>query len=112
MTNFGMLVVNSGIVALFSFIITEGEGIVKWINALFYVSALNIIPFLYLFIAKGRFFDGITRSFQYFMPDKIITDKQPVPSNLVNLTIYYTLRFNVKCLMSILIFLQVVQLLF
>lgn len=94
------------IILLFLFI-EEGTGLTKWINAIFYIAAINMILFLYLFILRGKFFDGITRSFQYFL--KKTKEQEPsLPSETVNITTYQFFKFNFFTLISLLVTAQVV----
>lgn len=83
-------------------LLNEGTGFVKWMNALFYVTIFNMIIFLYLFITKGEFFDGIVRSFRK-VTKKSDDEQQKLPSETVQPSTYQLSKFNfiILCIMMI-----------
>lgn len=60
------LLVNIVISIVLFFISSPVYTLIYFINSLFYIALLYIILFLFLFIIKGRFFDGISWSFRRF----------------------------------------------
>lgn len=85
------------------------------INSLFYVSFVYLIFMLFLFIIKGRFFDGITWSFRRF---RSVMSKNrdilaemgdyPMPSDRISSTFYRFITFQTFALLIILIMLLIV----
>lgn len=97
---------NCLLIILLFFTLTEGIGFTKWMNAIFYITALNMIFFLYLLILKGKFFDGITHSFQRLL-NKSKEDDYQLPSETVNLPVYNILKFNFLSLGMLLLTMQI-----
>lgn len=102
-----VLACNGLLIILLFLFLEEGTGLTKWINALFYITVMNMILFLYLFILKGKFFDGITHGFQRLLK-KSHVQESTLPSDTVNITTYQIFKFNFFTLISALVTAQVV----
>ncbi|WP_404456121.1 DUF3899 domain-containing protein [Virgibacillus necropolis] len=86
-----------------------------FINSLFYVLLVYLILLLFLFIIKGRFFDGITWSFRRF---RSIMSKNrdyleelgdnPMLSERISITFYRFIAFQTFALLVFLMLLLVI----
>lgn len=100
------LACNCVFIVILFFVLNEGVGLTKWINSIFYITAMNMILFLYLLILKGKFFDSIIHSFQRFMK-KSRADEIILPSETVSISTYKVFKFNFFTLASVLVTMQV-----
>lgn len=103
------LSVNGLFVALLFLLLNEGSGYVKWMNALFYITILNMIIVLYMFITKGRFFDGFIASFQRLSKHN---EQQKLPSETISVRAFQVVKFNFFILGGTLLFLQLLYSIF
>lgn len=92
-------------------LLNEGTGFIKWMNALFYVTIFNMIIFLYLFITKGQFFDGIVRSFRK-VTKRADDQEQKLPSETVRLSTYQLSKFNFIILFTMMMIAQFMYFIF
>lgn len=104
------------LVSMIIFLFTAPAYNLKYfINSLFYVALVYLILLLFLFIIKGRFFDGITWSFRRFR-SVMSTNRDllaelgdyPMPSDRINISFYRSITFQTLSLLIILILLLVV----
>lgn len=102
-----LFVCNCAFIILLFFILNEGFGLTKWMNAMFYITVFNMVLFLYLFIVKGKFFDGIIYSFQRVLAQQHSSNRR-TPSETVNISTYETVKFNFFILVGILLIIHVV----
>lgn len=87
---------------LILFVIFSSEySFVHYINSVFYLSFFYIVIFLFLYIAKGGFFDGVTFSFRRFHHVMLKNDdymeewkEKPLPSQKFNKKVYSVLKFQ------------------
>ncbi len=87
---------------------SSAYNLVNFINILFYVSGVYLLLFLILFIANGRFFDGVTFGFRRFRRTvskeknylNEVEDK-PLPSEMINKSFYRFIVFQSVALLMI-----------
>ncbi|WP_228409596.1 DUF3899 domain-containing protein [Radiobacillus deserti] len=72
-----------------------------YIDAIFSLSLLYIMFALFLFILRGRFFDGVTYGFRRFIhrmgKNKDLLDefeKKPLPSDMINMNFYKAIVYQ------------------
>ncbi|WP_342513614.1 hypothetical protein MKY34_02125 [Sporosarcina sp. FSL K6-1522] len=102
-----IFVCNCVLIILLFFTLNEGVGLTKWINAMFYITILNMVLFLYLFIVKGKFFDGIMHSFQQILGQQYASNRR-LPSETVNIFTYEIIKFNFFALAGALFVIHIV----
>ncbi|HLR11469.1 MAG TPA: hypothetical protein VK120_08770 [Sporosarcina sp.] len=86
-------------------LLNEGTGFIKWMNAFFYITIFHMIIFLYLFITKGKFFDGIVSSFRKIMTGDANNERK-LPSETVSTATYHIAKFNFSFFLFFLLILQ------
>lgn len=78
-------------------LLINGINLVHLINTLFYFTTFYLIVFLYLFVAKGGFFDGLAYGFRRFR-FRNFTDYanmgEDLPSVQVNSVFYYVIKYQ------------------
>jgi len=112
---FIVLLVNIGIVSVIFFFFYDERSLTNIINAFFFITVFYMIIYLYLFISKGKFFDGITYGARRFR-DMIFQREEDIdhldkllPSERVNLQVYQMFK---KQFFTLLIFLLILQLIY
>ncbi|MFJ7933310.1 DUF3899 domain-containing protein [Sporosarcina sp. NPDC096371] len=110
-----ILILNFCLSLMLFFIFASQYNLVHFINILFYVSSVYLIVFLILFIANGRFFDGVTFSFRRFrrsmskQKDHLHeVEVQRLPSEMINKSFYRFTLFQGISLLIILIILLII----
>lgn len=83
------------------------------IDALFYVTAIIMIIFLYLFILKGKFFDGVMYGMREFLKktkkdNDHTMDDRPLPSETVNDHTYRLFKYQFLTFLVLLVILLVI----
>lgn len=106
------LLINIVISLILFFITSPSYDLRYFIDSLFYLSLIYFILLLFLFIMKGRFFDGITWGFRRF---RSIMSKNrdyltelgdtPMPSDRISISFYQFIVFQTFTLLLILILL-------
>ncbi|WP_430790003.1 DUF3899 domain-containing protein [Virgibacillus flavescens] len=81
-----------------------------FINSIFYLTMVYVILMLFLFIIKGRFFDGISWSFRRFRSimfkegDYLLElGDSPKPSDRISISFYRFILFQTSALVGIII---------
>ncbi|KAB7670722.1 DUF3899 domain-containing protein [Bacillus sp. B1-b2] len=110
----GLLFVNIVLTFILFFIFSSEYNLLHYINAVFYLSFFYLVLFVFMYIAKGGFFDGVTFSFRRFNHTMFKKDdyleewkEKPLPSEMMNKTFYASLRFQVIVLVLFLLVLLV-----
>lgn len=100
-----------GVIILFSN--SNAITFINIIDSIFYVTAIIMVIFLYLFIARGRFFDGITYGMRGFLrkykksSDESNHDK-PLPSETVSDDTYRLFKHQFLTFLVVLVFLLII----
>ncbi|WP_400244360.1 DUF3899 domain-containing protein [Niallia sp. JL1B1071] len=107
-----VLLINIFITGILFFIFSSEYSFVHYINTVFYLSFFYIVVFLFLYIAKGGFFDGVTFSFRRFHHVILKNDdyleewkEKPLPSQKFNKRLYAALKFQALLLLIYLLIL-------
>ncbi|WP_312094048.1 DUF3899 domain-containing protein [Niallia sp.] len=110
-----LFLLNIFITVILFLIFSSEYSFVHYINAVFYLSFIYIIIFLFLYIAKGGFFDGVTFSFRRFHHVMLKNDdyleewkEKPLPSQKFNKGFYSALKFQTLALFIYLLILLLV----
>lgn len=106
------LLTNIVISFILFFITSPSYNLRYFIDSLFYISLIYFILLLFLFIMKGRFFDGITWGFRRF---RSIMSKNrdyltelgdtPMPSDRISISFYRFIVFQTFTILLILVLL-------
>lgn len=106
---FLVLLINILISIILFFISAPAYNLRYFIDSIFYVTLTYFILLLFLFIIKGRFFDGITWSFRRFRSimsknrDYLVElGDTPMPSDRINIAFYRFIVFQTFSLLLIL----------
>lgn len=101
---------NLFITLLIFFIFSSTFNFLNYINAVFYLSFVYLIIVLFMYTAKGGFFDGVTFGFRRF--NTLMFKKndyleewrdKPLPSEKFNASLYQRLKFQTILLLALLI---------
>ncbi|MFZ3580047.1 DUF3899 domain-containing protein [Virgibacillus sp. DJP39] len=102
-------------VSVLIFIFSESHDLKHFINSIFYVTLAYFILMLFLFIIKGRFFDGISWSFRKF---RSVMSKErdylteigdvTMPSDRISIPFYRFIAFQTAALLLSLVLLLIV----
>lgn len=103
---------------LIFFIFSSTYNLLNFINSVFYLSFFYLITVLFMYTAKGGFFDGVTFGFRrfntlMFKKNDYFEDwrDKPLPSEKFNASLYQRLKFqtiSLLVLLTILLFLYYV----
>jgi len=101
-----LFLINIFITGILFFIFSSEYTFVSYINTVFYLTFSYIVIFLFQYIAKGGFFDGVTFSFRRFHHVIVKNDdyldewkEKPLPSQKFNKRFYATIKFQVLLLL-------------
>ncbi|MCL6570837.1 MAG: DUF3899 domain-containing protein [Bacillus sp. (in: Bacteria)] len=95
------LLLNIIFTILFFFIFSSDYNLLNYINSLFYLCFVYLLIVLFMYTAKGGFFDGVTFGFRRF--NNVILKQndhleewreKPLPSEKFNVPFYQTLKFQ------------------
>ncbi|WP_419954900.1 DUF3899 domain-containing protein [Neobacillus niacini] len=107
-------ILNLFITLLIFFIFSKDYNLLNFINAVFYLSFFYLIVFLFMYTAKGGFFDGVTFGFRrfntlMFKRNDYLEDwrNKPLPSEKFNASLYQRLKFQTSSMLVLLIILLV-----
>ncbi|AYV68570.1 MULTISPECIES: DUF3899 domain-containing protein [Niallia] len=110
-----IFLINLFLTFILFFISSSEYSLVHYINSVFYLTFLYIVIFLFMYIAKGGFFDGVTFSFRRFhhvilkRNDYLEEWKEkPLPSQKFNKRFYSVLKFQVISLFVYLLILLII----
>jgi Domain of unknown function (DUF3899) len=107
-------ILNLIITLLIFFIISSDYNLLNFINAVFYLSFVYLMIVLFMYTAKGGFFDGVTFGFRRF--NTLMFKKndyleswrdKPLPSEKFNASLYQRLKFQAILMLVLLIILLV-----
>lgn len=106
---------NVGIILIIFVAANQEKGLTNFINALFYVTAFYTIIFLYLYIVKGTFFDGIVYSFRHFrevvFPNSNayeVSKVKALPSENINPHLFHIVKWQFVTMLGSLLVLQAI----
>jgi hypothetical protein len=114
-THFLLFIVN--IISIFTIVLflTPDQLFVQFINILFYFALLYTTVFLFHFVAKGGFFDGLIFGFRRFKnvmfhKNDVLEEwkEKPLPSENINLRLYEVLKIQTVALNIVLLLLLVI----
>ena len=110
-----ILLTNIIVTFIFFFIFASKYNLLHYINTVFYLSFFYTVIFIFMYIAKGGFFDGVTFSFRrfnhvMFKKDDYLEEwkDKPLPSEKINSSFYTSLRFQVMMLLLYLALLLII----
>jgi hypothetical protein len=107
-------ILNLFITLLIFFIFSPAYNLLNLINSVFYLSFVYLISVLFMYTAKGGFFDGVTFGFRRF--NNLMFKKndyleswrdKPLPSEKFNASLYQRLKFQAISMLVLLIILLV-----
>ncbi|MDQ0974326.1 hypothetical protein QFZ31_004204 [Neobacillus niacini] len=108
------LLLNLFICLLVFLIFSSAYNLLNFINSVFYLSFFYLITVLFMYTAKGGFFDGVTFGFRRF--NTLMFKKndyleswrdKPLPSEKFNASLYQRLKFQSISLLVFLVILLV-----
>lgn len=109
-----LLLVNIALTFVLFFSFSSEYDLIHYINAVFYLSFFYLVIFIFMYISKGGFFDGVTFSFRRFNHTMFKKNdyleewkEKPLPSEMMNKTLYSSLQFQVIVLVILLLVLLV-----
>jgi hypothetical protein len=105
-------ILNLFITILIFIIFSSTYNLLNFINAIFYLSFVYLISVLFMYTAKGGFFDGVTFGFRRFNTLMFKRNDyleewrdKPLPSEKFNASLYQRLKFQTISLLVLLILL-------
>jgi Domain of unknown function (DUF3899) len=107
-------IINLFIILLIFLIFSKDYNLLNFINAVFYLSFVYLMIVLFMYTAKGGFFDGVTFGFRRF--NTLMFKKndyleswrdKPLPSEKFNASLYQRLKFQSISLLVLLIILLI-----
>ena len=100
-----VFLINISLTVILFFIFSSKYTFVSYINTVFYLTFFYVVIFLFMYVAKGGFFDGVTFSFRRFHHVILKNNdyleewkEKPLPSQKFNRNLYSAIKFQVLIL--------------
>lgn len=110
-----LLLFNIVVTLVLFFIFSSAYNLLHYINVVFYLAFFYVVIFIFMYIAKGGFFDGITFSFRrynhvMFKKNDYLEEwkEKPLPSEKMNKRFYSALKFQLIMLFFYLMLLLII----
>lgn len=113
--HYWIFLINIALISIVVFFANQDNLFIKLIDVVFYFDLLYTIIFLFLFVLKGRFFDGLVFGFRrfnhvMFNRNDVLEEwkEKPLPSESINLRFYEVVKIQSITLTTLLILLLII----